>query len=72
MRKDKVKTKKNIVYIEAYKETFKKLKKGGKQTSELVKKYYSQIDKAVKNNIIHKNKGNRMKSKVKKFLKPSK
>lgn len=72
MRKDKKKTVKNHKYMKAYKETFKKIKKGGKDVKELVKKYYSEVDKAVKNRVIHKSKGNRMKSKVRNFLKTSK
>lgn len=64
MRKDKKKTMKNLVYIKAYKETLKKLKKGGKDTKELIGRFYSQIDKAVKNRVIHRNKGDRLKSKI--------
>ncbi len=71
VRKDKKRTVKNLEYVKVYKETLKKLKKGGKDTKELIKKYYSQVDKAVKNNVIHKNKGNRLKAKVRKF-KPTK
>ena len=67
MRKDKKKTLKNLVYIKAYKETLKKLKKGGKNTKELISRFYSQVDKAVKNRIIHRNKGDRLKSKIRKF-----
>lgn len=67
VRKDKKRTIKNLSYIRLLKETFKKLKKGGKNKKELIKLYYSQVDKAVKNNVIHKNKGNRLKSKVRKF-----
>lgn len=72
MRKDRKKTVKNQVYVKNYKETLKKIKKGGKNAKELIKKYYSQIDKAVKRNVIHKNKGNRLKSRVSKFLKTTK
>ena len=68
MRKDKKRTVKNALYVESYKATLKKLKKGGKDVSLLIKKYYSQIDKAVKERVIHKNKGNRMKAKVGKFV----
>ncbi|PIQ72804.1 30S ribosomal protein S20 [Candidatus Roizmanbacteria bacterium CG_4_10_14_0_2_um_filter_36_35] len=67
MRKDKKKTLKNLVYIKAYKETLKKLKKGGKNTKELISRFYSQVDKAVKSRIIHKNKGSRLKSKIRKL-----
>lgn len=71
VRKDKTRTVKNIAYVKAYKDTFKKLNKKPKNIKELISRYYSQIDKAVKNKIIHKNKGNRLKSAVKKFI-PSK
>jgi len=67
VKKDKKRTIKNLEYIKAYRETLKKIKKGGKDVKDLIKKYYSQVDKAVKKKIIHKNKGNRLKSKVKKF-----
>lgn len=67
VRQDKKRTIKNLKYIKAYKETLKKIKKGGSNIKDLIKKYYSQIDKAVKRKIIHKNKGSRLKSKVKKF-----
>jgi len=68
MRKDKKRTAKNLKYISNYKETLKMLKKGGKSVGDLISKYYSQVDKAVKENIIHKNKGKRLKSKVGKFV----
>lgn len=67
VRKDKKRTVKNLEYTKAFKETLKKIKKGGKDVKELVKKYYSQVDKAVKKKVIHKNKGNRLKSKVRKL-----
>lgn len=67
LRKDKKRTIKNIEYKRAYKETLKKIKKDGSNIKDLIKKYYSQIDKAVKRKIIHKNKGSRLKSKIKKF-----
>ncbi|MBI5127616.1 30S ribosomal protein S20 [Candidatus Roizmanbacteria bacterium] len=68
VRKDKKRTIENQTYVKAFKETLKEIKKGGKNVKELAKKYYSQIDRAVKKNVIHKNKGNRLKSKIKKFL----
>ena len=67
MRKDKKKTTKNLAYVKAYKETLKQLKKGGKNAKELVSRFYSQVDKAVKNRVIHKNKGDRLKSKIRKL-----
>ncbi|GIW64962.1 MAG: hypothetical protein KatS3mg092_0895 [Patescibacteria group bacterium] len=72
VRKDKKRTKENLAYISAYKRLFdqikKAVKKGSKDVTELIKKYYSIVDKAVKKKVIHKNKGNRLKSKVKKIL----
>lgn len=73
VRKDKKRRKQNLFYINSYKKIFnqikKTFKKGSENISELIKKYYSVVDKAVKKNVIHKNKGNRLKSKVKKFIK---
>lgn len=72
VRKDKKRTKENLAYISAYKRLFdqikKAVKKESKDVTELIKKYYSIVDKAVKKKVIHKNKGNRLKSKVKKIL----
>jgi Ribosomal protein S20. len=68
VRKDKKRTAQNLNYLKAIKELFKKIKKGSKDKMELIKAYYSKIDKAVKKKVIHKNKGARLKSKVSKFL----
>ncbi len=68
LRKDIKRTKRNLDYIEEIKKIFKKIKKDVKNRQDLIKKYYSKIDKAVKKNIFHKNKGNRLKAKIKKFL----
>ena len=64
VRKDKKRVVHNSVQVSAYKETLKQLKKGGKNIAELIKKFYSQVDKAVKKNVIHKNKAARLKSRV--------
>lgn len=69
VRKDKTRTKKNSVYIVAYKNAVKKLKKGGGDLKKLTSEVYSSLDKAVKRNILHKNKANRLKSNVSKFRK---
>lgn len=69
VRKDKKRTKRNAKYIIAYKNAIKKLKKGGTDFKKKASEVYSQIDKAVKRNIIHKNKGSRLKSTISKFLK---
>ena len=68
VRKDKKRIVQNKIHVAAYRETLKQLKKGGKNVAQLVKKFYSQVDKAVKKNVIHKNKGRRLKSKVCKFV----
>ena len=68
VRKDKKRIAYNAVHVAAYKETLKQLKKGGKNVTQLIKKFYSQVDKAVKKNVIHKNKGRRLKSKISKFI----
>lgn len=68
VRKDKKRVVYNAIKASAYKETLKQLKKGGKNVSQLIKKFYSQVDKAVKKNVIHKNKGQRLKSKIGKFI----
>jgi len=68
VRKDKKRIVHNAIHISAYKRTLKQLKKGGKNVTQLIKKFYSQVDKAVKKNIIHKNKGQRLKSKIGKFI----
>ncbi len=71
MRKDKKRSKANLVYLNSIKKIFNQIKKavakGTKDISELIKKYYSVVDKAAKRKIIHKNKANRLKSKIKKF-----
>ncbi|GAB4219077.1 MAG: hypothetical protein Fur009_3400 [Candidatus Microgenomates bacterium] len=73
VRKDKKRTKENATYEAAYQRIFDQIKKafkaGNKNITELIKKYYSVVDKAVKKKVIHKNKGNRLKSKIKKFVK---
>lgn len=68
MKQDKKRTTQNSFYIKAYKQTIKKIKKGGSDVKKLISQFYSQIDKAVKQKIIHKNKGQRLKSRVSKFL----
>ncbi len=48
LRKDKKRKTSNVAYEQAYKEAIKKLKSGGKDLKNLVKKAYSVIDKAAK------------------------
>ena len=66
LRKDVKRTKNNELYINAYKKAINKVKriKKGEKKTDLIKKAYAAIDKAVKRKIIHKNKGNRLKSLV--------
>ncbi|MDO8609002.1 MAG: 30S ribosomal protein S20 [bacterium] len=72
VRKDKKRTTENTKYIKQYKEAIKKVKLSGGNVSALVKKVYSLLDKAVKHNVIHKNKGSRLKSRVSKLAKKKK
>lgn len=69
VRKDKNRTKKNAIYINAYKNAVKKFKKGKGDLKKLASEAYSQIDKAVKRGVVHKNKGNRLKEGISKFRK---
>lgn len=64
VRKDKKRTKVNDLYVEAYKKTLKKIRLGGSDVKKLISLFYSQIDKAVKHHVIHKNKATRLKSRV--------
>lgn len=70
MRQDKKRTLINKQYVNKYKKILKDIKKSTKENlKELINKFYSIVDKAVKKRVIHKNKGDRLKSKVKKYLK---
>ncbi len=70
MRQDRKKTLINKRYIIKYKKLLKEIKKSTQENlKELISKFYSVVDKAVKKKVIYKNKGNRLKSKVKKYLK---
>jgi len=66
VRKDKKRTKVNDLYTKAYQTTLKKIKKGGGDAKKLISTFYSQVDKAVKHHVIHKNKAIRLKSRVSK------
>jgi len=68
VRKDKKRTVVNSLYIRAYQGTLKKIKRGGSDVKKLISLFYSQIDKAVKHKVIHKNKGMRLKSRVSRKL----
>jgi len=67
VRKDKKRTVTNLKAVNAYKETLKKIKKGGTGVAALISKFYSQVDRAVKTKVIHKNKANRLKARVAKL-----
>ncbi len=68
LKQDRVRTERNKVTKEAYKQAVKKIDqsvaKGKKVTPGAVSKAYQQIDKATKHNIIHRNKAARLKSRV--------
>ncbi|PIP15160.1 30S ribosomal protein S20 [Candidatus Roizmanbacteria bacterium CG22_combo_CG10-13_8_21_14_all_35_9] len=72
LRQDKKRSKQNFLYIKAYKETLRIIKKGGKGIKELVSRFYSQVDKAAKVKVIHKNKAKRLKSEVSKLINKNK
>ncbi len=69
MRKDKKRSSQNAAYAKAYKDALKKLKQGTGDLQKLMNNFYSVVDRAMKKNIIHKNKANRLKSKVRRFAK---
>ncbi len=65
LRQDRNKAKLNSKYILAYKKALKNLKKT-KGSPKALKEIYTQIDKALKKNVFHKNKANRLKSQASK------
>lgn len=69
MRKDKKRTVRNTKVVASYKDTLKKMKKHGGNLKTLMAKFYSQVDRAVKGNTIHKNKAQRLKSQAAKLSK---
>jgi small subunit ribosomal protein S20 len=69
MRKDRKRTAGNALYIKSYKDIINKIKKGGSNINKLLSQFYSRVDKAVKRKVIHKNKGDRLKSRINKLLK---
>ncbi len=64
MRKDKKRTILNDWYIKTYKKLLNQIKNKKGNLKELVDQFYSRVDKAAKEHIIHKNKANRLKSRV--------
>jgi small subunit ribosomal protein S20 len=69
LRGDIKKTRNNQKYIRLYKKTLKDFFKKKTAKREQLKKVYSILDKAVKKNIIHKNKASRLKSRAAKLIK---
>jgi len=66
LRKDKKRTKTNLIYKTNYRNAIKKLKKS--RNPDLLTEVYSKIDKAAKKGVIHKNKAARLKSKITKLI----
>ena len=71
LRQDKKRFTQNQRYLVAYKKLLKKLQKSKSVSSDQIKKIYSNIDRALKKNIIHKSKAKRMKSQAAKLVKTS-
>lgn len=71
LRQDKKRTAQNKKYETAFLKLINKVKKQkpGSKSGDLLKKVYSALDKATKKRVIHKNKANRLKSRVSKLLK---
>lgn len=68
VRKDKIRTKQNQQYTNAFKDLIKKISKGGSGAQKLLSKFYQIIDKSVKRKIVHKNKASRLKSRASKLV----
>ena len=66
LKQDRSRSKTNSKYLLTYKNALKKLKKKG--GSATLKEVYKSIDKALKKNIFHKNKANRLKSQASKLV----
>ena len=69
LRQDKTRTLKNLKYNRLLQNALKAIRKGGKDNLKLISRAFSAIDKAAKKRIIHKNKANRLKSKIGKLKK---
>lgn len=69
LRKDKVREQRNSVLRVNLKQSLKNATK--KPSVENIKKAIRAADKSVKNNIIHKNKAARIKSRLSKLIKPT-
>ena len=66
LRRDRRRTIINKKIKRAYKETVRAVRKN--PTAETLKKAYSQLDRAAKKKVIHKNKAARLKSRLSKLL----
>jgi small subunit ribosomal protein S20 len=70
LRKDKKKTVINKKVEVKYRRAIKEAKKNkANNLFELIKRAFSEIDKSAKRGVIHKNKANRLKSRISKLLK---
>ena len=69
LRQDKKREKVNNLLRKAFKDAIKDAQKS--KNAEKVKKAVKLVDKAVKKNLIHKNKAARIKSRLSKLVKPA-
>lgn len=69
LRKDILRTKRNKILKDLFKKAVKSAKK--LPSDKTIREAASMLDKAVKNNLIHKNKAARIKSKLSKLVKKS-
>ncbi len=67
LRQDRKRAVSNLAYEKAYKSAIKAIK-SGKNQKKTLEEAFSKIDKAAKKGVIHKNKANRLKSEISKFL----
>ncbi len=67
LKQDKKRTKINALYISAYRNALKKLKKQKGSGVVALREAYVRIDKALKKKVIHKKKANRLKSQAAKL-----
>ena len=60
-----------IKYLKRKTKLFIKRKDSKEDINELLRKFYSIVDKAAKRNVVHKNKAARLKSRITKLLRKS-
>ena len=70
MKQDAIKTLENKNYAKKIDDIMKSMQKkvAGKKKEEIISKAYSLIDKAAKKNVIHRNKANRLKTRVTRLI----